>query len=606
MPTRTLRTKGCLLAACLVAALVLAPSSNSASATALPAKAKARSPEPAFTYINTDDWTSDYSLNPFSPSFPVIGYEFMYLPLAIQIPPTLTRYMPQLASSWSVKGRQLVVNLRTGVKWQNGQRFTSKDVYDAALLDGANGSVMADVSALTMRSPRQIVFRVAPGIPMALAEETLLGITPVPAGIYGKFVTTGLEQAELAYYAEAATNPTAASASPQHTTMANALKAVVAFRPTTMVGDGPFRLAAINSFEAKLKRWKGFYSAEGVHVSTLDVVNASGGNGAIYPELYSGRGDYTTVYMPPSILRRWSRTADAHTEPVPWFQIQMSLNDHKYPLDLTKVRQALAYVIPRAKMVTLTYGTKDPGGVVVTHPDGLLPSVQSTWLTKKQIESLNPYAVNLPKAAALLRSVGFHKRHGKWFEPNGKQFILSLTSDAGQTNVVADFDVAATALNAFGIKSSVVGVSQATWESDQTNGTFEIIDSLVGGTDPLQSFNSVLGTGLNFISKAQRGVGFGPEVLVPGLGRVNVPRTIYRESLSVGPGSTMKRLTWDWARLVNRQLPYLQYVTYANQNEYSTARYVDWPPRDNVAWATGANPQDLLLLAFEQGYIRPR
>lgn len=72
----------------------------------------------------------------------------------------------------------------------------------------------------------------------------------------------------------------------------------------------------------------------------------------------------------------------------------------------------------------------------------------------------------------------------------------------------------------------------------------------------------------------------------------------------------MDRFTWDWARLVNQQVPYLQYGTKGYQFPYSTRHYVDWPPVSSKSkyWnqlALGNMNQGLALM-LESGYIRPR
>jgi hypothetical protein len=51
-----------------------------------------------------------------------------------------------------------------------------------------------------------------------------------------------------------------------------------------------------------------------------------------------------------------------------------------------------------------------------------------------------------------------------------------------------------------------------------------------------------------------------------------------KEYETVGPGPEMNALTWDWARLVGQQVPYLWYATKVYQFPFSTTHYTDYPP----------------------------
>lgn len=555
----------------------------------------------AFTYANTDTWGTTWSDNPFSPSFPIIGNDLVFEPLALNLAPSLTRFAPQLATSWTAKGQQLTVKLRSGLKWQDGSPLTSKDVYDSALLYGTESTVMPDLSNITAPNPSEVVFTVRPGLPVPLAEDTILGMIVVPSSVYGRFVTPGLKQEELRYDAAAAANPTAASKSPAATRLQAAVKRLEDYKPATMVGDGPYQLKSITSLQAKLVKWPQYWGARRVHLPTVVVTNTT--SNAIEAGLVANTLDMAYADLPKAVTQRWLKIPGAHVVKVPAFQVILDVNDAKYPLNLTAVRQAIAYVMPRKTM-----NETDPASTDMVHMDGITPATQKLTLTKKQVASLNAYPVDTAKAAKLLESAGFHKRGGQWITPKGTPFKLQFSVYAQQFNVLEEEQVAAKALDRFGIKSSVEGIgSVATWESDIQTGNFELEDWLVGGNDPLQQLAGMIGTSQNFNSATQRGIGFGPVLKVPGLGKVNVPQTITKEAASVAPGPKMDRLTYDWARLVNRELPVIPYNMFTSPFEYSTSRFKDWLPTSSDLWAVGgSNPIGLMALMFERGYIRPR
>lgn len=554
-----------------------------------------------FKYANTDTWGTTWSYNPFSPSFPDVGYDLVFEPLALNLAPSLTQFAPQLATSWKVKGHELIVTLRRGMAWQDGSRVTSKDVYDSALLYGTQSNIMPDLTNISAPKPSEVVFTVRPNLPVPLAEDTLLGMNVVPSSVYGKFITSGLKQEELSYDSAASSNPTAAAKSAAATELTNAAKKLEGYKPATMVGDGPYELKSMTTLQAKLVKWPHYWAAGHIHVPTVVVTNPT--TNTIEAGLVGNTLDMTNADVPKAVMQRYLGMRGAHVLKVPAFQIVLDVNDAKYPLNLTSVRQALAYVMPRRTM-----NETDPASTTMVHMDGISPAAQNATLTKKQVSSLNTYPVDTAKATKLLESAGFHKRGGHWVTSKGTPFTLTLSVYSQQANVLEEEQVAAHAFDRFGIKASVEGIgSVATWESDIQTGNFELEDWLVGGDDPLQQLAGLIGTSQNFNSKTQRGIGFGPTMKVPGLGRVNVPQTITKEAASVPPGAEMTRLTYDWARLVNRELPVIPYNMYTIPVEYSTARFKDWLPTKSNLWSlAGTNAIGLLALMLERGYIRPR
>ena len=553
-----------------------------------------------------------YSYNMFNPDSLGLAKNWVLMPLATEDYPSLTKFTPVLARGWSLRGQQLTVELRSGVHWQDGSPVTSRDVYDTALLDGTNGSSFwNDITGVTAPSATEVVFTIRKGIAPVLAEDNLFAdLYTVPASVYGSFVTPGLESAEQTYYAKDDTNPTAAAATTQYKTISSVYTKLAALPVPTLMGDGPFELKNVTTSEALLEKWNGFYDASAVHVGSVDYYDES--NQAVYPLLLSGVLQFTSVELPPAILSRWRSTAGAHIVTHPTSGLVLELNDAQYPLDQAKVRQALAYLIPRSTMAQDAYGN-EPGaaGIAEPTPDGLPSDLQSEYLTAAQIGQLNRYPVDEAKAASLLEAAGFHRSGGQWQTGHGKPFTLTLYSESGASDADTALAAAAQALDAFGIKASVEDVAPATLTADLLDGNFSAAFTLPGGIDPLQIFSEMLGSSNNFptlgSAAGDKGMGFGPTVAVPGLGRVNVTQAIAEETATVAPGPTMDRLVWDWARLVNDQVPYLWYATKVYQLSYSTRQFGDWPATSSGLWDIMSVNRDAgLVLAMEQGYIRPK
>lgn len=377
-------------------------------------------------------------------------------------------------------------------------------------------------------------------------------------------------------------------------------------------GDGPYTLRAINTAEAKMVKWGGYYDARNIHVPGIDYYNQP--NQGIYPQLLAGVADFSNVYMPPNIIQQFASKGGKIAIPLAW-SFNIIFNNSLYPLNKLAVRQALAYVLPRKTITEAAYGTlSKAGGKWSAVPSGIAPWLANLYLSKKQLSQLNPYNTNDAKAAKLLESVGFHKRGAQWMMPDGRPFNLAFLVNSATTDITATFTSAAKALDAFGIKSSVDATTGATVSANQYDGNFQIGYAGCGGYNPLAAFACQLGSGYNFINlgsyAGKKGIGFGPTVNVPGLGTVDV-HEINNQANSIGPGPKMKQLTWDWARLVNQQVPYISYAVKVYQFSYSTRKFTDFPPQNaqgtSPLWNLMANNMELGLLVFlNDGYIRPK
>jgi peptide/nickel transport system substrate-binding protein len=564
-------------------------------------------------------WGTTWSLDAYNPLALTIGEGLVQLPLAVENDPSLTSFTPQLASSWTASGNTLTIHLRPGVKWQNGKQVTSTDVYDTIVMDGTNDTAgWLYISGVSAPTSQEVVVTARPGTNMALLEDQLFPVSILPASTYGQFVTSGLKQDDTAYYAEDFKNPAAAAKMSQYAAMQAAFKKLSADNVPTMIGDGPFTLKAVNTAEALLVKWPGFYAASSIHVPGIDYLNNQ--NQGIYPLLFSDGADFSNVYMSPSILKRWQGTSGSNTAIPQGFTFNLVFNSHVYPLNITAVRQAIAYLIPRANMVSAAYGGStiaDRGGVLNQYPDGLPSYLNPLYLTPSEISSLNTYPVTDAKATSLLQSAGFHKSGSKWIMPNGKPFTLSFLVNNATSDIVSSFDSAASALTAFGISSSLNATQGTIVAEDTEKGNFQLSMALVGGPDPLyNNFDQLLGSIQNFESlgnyAGDRGIGFGPKMTVPGLGTVGVASTIDQEAEQVGPGSQMNKLVYDWARVVNQQVPYLTYATKVYQFPYSSQHFSNWPPMNSQGTSTlwnilgQGNMTQGLTLMLEQGYIQPK
>lgn len=554
-------------------------------------------------------------MNPYNPNW--VGSELDYmslLPLAISEPPKLGDYVPELATSWKVTRSKVTIKLRPDARWQNGKPVTSHDVLVSLELYGADGNnLWAQTTSITAPNAHTLIMDVRPGQSGALLLYNVLVQFPVPASQYGKFVPSGFEHDLVSYYAQS-TKSAPSTSSPAGKAISAVDTKVTKYAPKTLLGDGPYRELAITTARLKLQLWKGYWDAKRIHVTTMVVENIVG-NGSIDPLFFNHQVDFSNDGLLKNILDRFLHTTDhGYTTASGYTQYGLDFNDHKYPLDLTAFRQAIAYVINRPKVSVLAYG-----GLHLEYPDkyedGVNYSLESTWLTPAELRQLNTYPLDPAKATSLLEGLHFTKKNGRWIEPNGTPVSLSLTFQADNSDAEGYGQSVGSELTAFGLKTVVTAAATPTYYSEIPAGTFDIGWEFVGGggLDPLSDQASEIGTSNNFppvtsgSAKTQPGLGFGPVMNVPGLGRVDVAPTVTRQASTVGPGPKMRKLVWDWARLINKDLPYLVLSDKVQQVEHSTYHYVEWPPASSPDWRLMClNLLGGLLVALQQGYIHPR
>lgn len=604
-PTRRRRHLSILGLICALAAFLAAFSSLRQAASAQTVKHQT-----AFTVSACCDFGS-VSYNVFNSNAIGLANNWVLLPLTVENYPSLSTFTPDLASSWSLHGRHLTVTIRHGVKWQDGQPVTSTDLYDTVLLDGTDGAAMwSDISNVAAPTKGEVVFTLRPSEPAVLAEDNILPTFVYPSSVYGRFVTANLKADEIAYYTKDDSNPSAAGSMPQYKDMSTVFTKLAAYPVKSLMGDGPFELKAVTTNEASLVKWDGYYRAKDVHVTTVHYYDEA--NQLVYPLLTTGTLQFTSVELPAPILASWRKTPHAHVVANPSAGPVIPFNDAQYPLDEVPVRQALAYIIPRTTASLDAYGSaKGAAGVAEATPDGLPPNIQDAYLTKAQVRKLNRYPVDDAKAAHLLQSVGFHKSGQRWITARGTPFTLTLFAESGASDVQTAYVAMSKALDAFGIPTTVQSVESATLTADQSNGNFTAGFDEPGGVNPLGILNNMLGPSENFPSlgsyAGKKGLGFGPTEDLPGLGRVDVPQTIATEESTTPPGPAMRKLVWDWARLVNTDVPYLWYATKIYQLSYSTREFGDWPSATSKLWKIMTFDRDGgLVLAITEGYVRPR
>ncbi|MDP7976841.1 MAG: ABC transporter substrate-binding protein, partial [TACK group archaeon] len=174
----------------------------------------------------------------------------------------------------------------------------------------------------------------------------------------------------------------------------------------------------------------------------------TGGNGQTMNGMLAGKVDWSQTGFSPAQFKVLE-TSGFQVLPMPdYSNWGILINPAVYPLNISTVRLALAYAINRTEVVD-SWNAYGINLWVPWNQPGMWARYVSlpSWLEK----DMTNLTYNPSYAAQLLESVGFTKKNGQWYMPNGKPFTLSMQLPGGWTDVSTMFENAASQLTTFGI-----------------------------------------------------------------------------------------------------------------------------------------------------------
>lgn len=587
---------------------------------------------PAFT--TTASWgPTSWTYNPFTPANAYFGGLGVQLPLAIPEKTAnqnqMFQMVPQLMTSYSLSNNNVfTIHLVKGAKFSDGEAVDATDVVNGFLLQMVDeGFVFVhNIENVIAPNSTTVVVTFTPNTPNVNAKGAVAAVIPLPMSQYGQFLPPGMAQTLLAYNKLIQNPKTVATAqsSPLYKKIEPNYKKLQTYAPSKLIGDGPFMVTGANTSSMTEVKSPAYFGASQVHVNALTLLNTASSSSSVYAQLFSHEIDWYGGATPSSTeFSQWKATSDANYVSVDGDVTEnMLFNNKTYPFTLAPVRQAIAYLINRT-----TLAETEDGGTLTSDrpdslPDGLGSVLNGIWLSASERAQLNPYAYSPAKATALLRSAGFKKAGGHWMMPNGKQFVTQVIAPASPQNAALFAKEAAAELAAFGISASASTVPTVSYDTQYQKGDFQIAwaTGVNGNLEPVCGIaNGGLGAPTNYtfgtnnvITASEPGIGFGPAYNVPGQGVVGVSQTVTAECQSTNAGPQMAAYTWDWAQVVNKEVPFLSYADDEAVMLYSSDHYTNWPPASSWMWQEAAigsrqGPASLALeLMIEHGYISAR
>jgi peptide/nickel transport system substrate-binding protein len=438
------------------------------------------------------------------------------------------------AYTFSNDGKTITFNLRSGVKWNDGQAFSSKDVAFTFNLMKQNKAINTN------------------GI-----EPTDIS-TPDANTVVMDFTTP--QYTNLFYIGSAYIVPA-------HiwTTVANPST----WQDTSPVGTGPYKLTKFNSQGFTLGETNSYWQQSMVKIATLSfpsyVSNTTASLALSQGQIDWGGNDIaniqkTFVSADPTHNKYWFAPVNVVT---------LQLNTTRAPLNDVAVRRAVSAGIDRNQLSTIGETGYEPAA---TSSGGLLlKGVDDKYLDSSVANDLNQ---DKTKVSSLLTADGYSMVGGKWTKA-GKTIKFAIEDPSSYSDYYEDASLISQQLNSQGFDTTVNGTTPDTWVSDYNTGAFDATLHWGNqGPSPYYQYDNWLDNNLSApIGQAATG----------DQSRFNSPdaQAALAEFANTNDQSTQADALNKLQQIVSTQAPVIPLLYGASWDEYSTKKFTGWPTQDN-------------------------
>lgn len=446
---------------------------------------------------------------------------------------------PMLAQSQELSsdGLTATFHLRSGVKWSDGQPFSSADVVftiNYMIQHDGDGVDQPGLKAFvkSVSAPDASTVVVNFNAPSATNMWYLAGQTYIlPQHIWQNISTPAKETN---------TNP---------------------------VGTGPF---VVKSFSPQIYKYKKNPSYwQSVKVDEVDYP-AFDTNTNVTTVLNTNGMDWAGAFIA-DIQHVYINRDPSHNEFYsPGVQTTVLMMNMTKPLfQDVNVRKAISAALNRAQYSQVAEsGYQDvanPSGVVLpAFKDWLDPSITQTYTGPQPDQS-----------ASTLQADGWTKDSNGYFAKGGQELSFSLAAPKGWTDWNQMETMIATDLKAAGIKVNVEEPAQSAWFTDVANGNFDtILHWSNHGPSPFYGLNAMLNSsfsakiGASAVSNFERWQDANTDKLLNQFANTTDP-------------SVQKQALYGIEQIMVNQVPVIPLLYGSDWNERTTARFTGWPTAQN-------------------------
>lgn len=569
-------------------------------------KKVASSSKSTFTTSDYFDPPPSIHGNPWAP--PGLGGigGFVFDKLFEYLPPN-DEYVPQLGESFETKDNQTIVHLRKGVKWSDGETFTSKDViatYNLGFLSG--WVVWRYLDKIEAPDDYTVVFTWKKNGPLMnpIAFNSLI---TAPYHVYGKWS----DQIQP-YIAKRDANGNVDDATNKELTKIR--EDLYKFKPdvTKVVGNGPYEIENVTSSEAILRKRQDYYAAKDVKIDQVRIQRYTTTE-AYLSMAMAGKYDSEPHGITNDVLNQIKKKQPQMKVIMPpdgYNNIGLIFNQRVYPLNDVNVRRAIAFAIDKAPIIDVV----EAGG---SKPDlyncGIALSVQDKWLLPDAKSKLTEYNYNPQKAEEILKSIGWQKgSDGFWRDTRGQLVQLQLASISAWPTFLLGGEAIANQLNKFGIKVEYKPMEvDAYWEylnNGQHQMAIEFPESMGGYGHPWDTYRHI------YIDLAARLGLVDPKATNPKLS-LNVKLSsgetidVYKlidELFYTMDLNQQKEITAKLAEATNKLVPFMGFVEKNVLWKVYNPNLAGYPdnPMDGLFWNAGGVYADARMIKLGKLYIK--
>ncbi|HEY0936355.1 MAG TPA: ABC transporter substrate-binding protein [Trebonia sp.] len=543
-------------AAAAAAATVLAACGSSGSSGSGPVASGSASGLVTGSFGSGATFTADF--NPYSPSAQDPTFGMIYEPLMFFDTAQAGTVNPWLAASyaWGAGGKSITFQLRHGVKWNDGQPFTSADVAYTFNLEKSNPALDnygLPITGATASGPYTVTIS------------------------FAKPVYTDL------YYIAGKV-----SMLPQH--IWSKIKNPATFTDPNPVGTGAYAVSKVTPQVLELTANPHYYLPGLPKVKNYEFLTYSS-NTTYDAALESGQLGWGGGFVPNVNKTYLARNSKFALVDFPLAVDYLIPNMAKGPTTALAVRQAISDAIDRNYISQSVYNGYAPS----TNPEGLLlPNFKN--IASPQTASDKFGGANPAQSKQILKTAGYKLgSNGIFSTPGGQPLNLDVKVVSGYTDYLSILQILQPELKAAGINLQITAEAYSVWATDQDTGNFQLLLSNAGYTPIPYSFY------YNLLDSAVTKP-LGTSEAVGDYGRYTNPQvnTLLSTIAGTTDTATQNQAFYQIESIFKAQLPDIPLMEAQDEIEFDGSSVSGWPTQSNP-WAAPA-----IWLSPDDGWVAAR
>jgi len=488
--------------------------------------------------IGVDNGSPTFSdnFNPFAPGNR-IGTSYIFEPLFF-VNNIDGKVTPWLGTSYEWQGNKtLVVTVRNGVKWNDGQSFSAADV-------AFTFNYLKKYPALDSQGLWQILSDVT-----ASGDKVTFNFKTANVPTFYSIVTTVIV--------------------PQHiwSSITDPTKQMM----KNPVATGPYMEGNFTPYQYTLTKNPTYWQADKVQVKSI-VFPVLGNNQTAALKLSSGQWDWATLFLPN--VQKTFVSKDPNYNKY-WFPaggvVSLALNLTKAPFNDVQFRQALAYAIDKQQISKQA----EDGYVNVASQAGLILPGQSQSLDPS-LPNQGIYSYDLQKAKQVLSQAGYKTNSsGQLLDKSGKAISFSIEVPNGWSDWIQTAQVIQSNLKQLGIAVNVTTPQYGAYSQSLSDGQFDgALMGFGGQASPYQAYNSLLNS--QFAVPVGQSTSQNQERWKDPA--VDAVLANWQQSTNQ---STQQNDAYQIEQKMYKDVPVIALFYGATWSEFSTKKFTGWPSASN-------------------------